>query len=55
MLMQVHDELMFEVPEEHAERACAIVKEIMENPFDKPLAVQLVVDAEVGRTWGDCK
>lgn len=55
LLLQVHDELIFEVPEDRAEEACTLVKEIMENPFDAPLRVQLKVDAEVGRTWGDCK
>ena len=55
MLMQVHDELMFEVPEENAEEARGIIQSIMENPFDKPLKVQLTVDAEIGKSWGECK
>ena len=55
LLGQIHDELIFEVPEVHAEAACAKVKYIMENPFDVPLRVQLVVDAQIGPSWGACK
>jgi len=55
LLLQIHDELVFEVPEAQATRACGIIKHIMENPFLKPLAVQLRVDAQVGRTWADAK
>jgi DNA polymerase-1 len=55
LLLQIHDELIFEVPAEHADRACAIVQEIMEDPFDEPLTVQLHVDAQVGDSWGECK
>ncbi|WP_426065658.1 DNA polymerase, partial [Escherichia coli] len=31
MLLQVHDELVFEVPEDELERLDALVKEVMEN------------------------
>ncbi len=50
MLLQVHDELVFEVPEEIADRFAQWVRETMENAYT--LAVRLKVDVGVGRTWG---
>ena len=55
LVLQVHDELVFEVNTAHAEESCAIIKDIMENPFKHPMRVQLAVDAEIGQRWGDCK
>lgn len=55
LVLQIHDELIFEVPELQAERACSIIVDKMENPFDEPLKVQLKVDANIGKSWGDCK
>ena len=49
MLLQVHDELVFEVPKEELEGIKALVKEAMENAFS--LAVPLVVDMGVGKNW----
>ena len=51
MLLQVHDELVFECPEREVERATLLVRECMERPY--PLDVPLVVDVGVGRTWSD--
>lgn len=55
MVMQVHDELVFEGPSENATAALAVVKDIMERPFldGSELKVPLVVDARVARTWAD--
>ncbi|MBB5516790.1 DNA polymerase-1 [Rubricella aquisinus] len=53
MLLQVHDELIFEVREGEAEATAAIVREVMEqaaNPAVK-LDVPLVVDAGTGLNW----
>jgi DNA polymerase-1 len=49
MIMQVHDELVFEVPEEEMERIETIVHEKMEHALE--LKVPLKVDIAVGRNW----
>jgi DNA polymerase-1 len=53
LIMQVHDELIVEAPEENAELACRILKEEMENAVK--LCVPLTVDAHFGKTWFDAK
>ncbi|MFW6089553.1 MAG: DNA polymerase I [Gemmatimonadota bacterium] len=53
MLLQVHDELLFEAPEEEAEALGAIVRELMEGAID--LDVPLRVDLGIGRSWYDSK
>ena len=49
LVLQVHDELIVECPEEEAEQVKALVKGEMERVAD--LAVPLVADAKAGRTW----
>src|SRR5262249_1514900 len=51
MLLQVHDELVFETPADEAERARALIREQMENAY--PLRVPLVVDIGVGESWAE--
>jgi len=51
MIMQVHDELIFEVPEARVDEVCADIKRIMEGAAD--LAVPLVVDVGVGMNWDE--
>jgi DNA polymerase-1 len=51
MLLQVHDELVFEAPEEEIESLRALVKEQMEQVH--PLKVPLLVDIGVGKNWRD--
>ena len=51
LILQIHDELLLEVPEEEAERAKALVKSMMENAL--VLDVPLVVDARLGATWAE--
>jgi len=51
MIIQVHDELVFDVPEKSAERVSACVKEIMSGII--PLKVPLTVDVECGKNWFD--
>ncbi|WP_199880605.1 DNA polymerase I [Bacillus massiliglaciei] len=53
MLLQVHDELIFEVPPEEVEIMEKIVPEEMENAIE--LAVPLKVDYSYGPTWFDAK
>uniref|UniRef100_A0A7S0HFB4 DNA-directed DNA polymerase n=1 Tax=Hanusia phi TaxID=3032 RepID=A0A7S0HFB4_9CRYP len=54
MLLQVHDELVFEVREGDEERAGKIVKRVMEDACSptRVLSVPLVVDIGVGTSWG---
>ena len=53
LIMQVHDELIVEAPEESAAKAAAILKEEMENAVQ--LKVPMTVDANIGKTWYDAK
>ncbi|HWG81094.1 MAG TPA: DNA polymerase I, partial [Stellaceae bacterium] len=55
MLLQVHDELVFEAPEDEAERAAAEIKRVMEGacaPVLK-LSVPLVVETGAAHNWDD--
>ncbi|TWA82722.1 DNA polymerase I [Azospirillum brasilense] len=51
MLLQVHDELLFEAPEAEAERAAALVRAVMEGAAT--LGVPLVADAGIGNNWDE--
>ncbi|MDP3764743.1 MAG: DNA polymerase [bacterium] len=51
MILQVHDELVFEVKEDVAEKYSKIVRNIMENVAD--IGVPLVAEIEVGKNWGE--
>jgi DNA polymerase-1 len=53
MLLQVHDELVFEVPPEEIEAMTQLVREHMENVVT--LQVPLVVDIGVGPNWLEAK
>ena len=53
MLLQVHDELVFEVPPEEVETMTQLVREHMENVVQ--LQVPLVVDIGVGPNWLEAK
>jgi DNA polymerase-1 len=53
MVLQVHDELVFEVPPEEKESATALVRAEMEGAYK--LAVPIVVDIGFGPNWGDAK
>ncbi len=51
MLLQVHDELIFEVPEAELEAMCELVPRIMAGALE--LSVPLKVDIKTGGNWGD--
>ncbi|EKV26882.1 DNA polymerase I [Caenispirillum salinarum AK4] len=51
MLLQVHDELVFEAPEAEAERAVAVIKAVMEGAAE--LSVPLEVEAGIADTWAE--
>ena len=51
-LLQVHDELIFEVPEDKVNEAVNFVQECMEQqPFEN-FDVPIIAAAEVGKTFG---
>ena len=51
LILQVHDELIVEAPQEEAERVRKLVKEEMESAAS--LAVPMEVDAKIGGDWGE--
>jgi DNA polymerase-1 len=51
LILQIHDELLLEVPEAEAEPAVHLVKSVMEGALS--LDVPLVADARVGRNWAE--
>jgi DNA polymerase-1 len=51
MILQVHDELIFETSPEEAKALEALVKEEMQNVW--PLQVPLAVDTQLGKNWLD--
>ena len=53
MLLQVHDELVFEVPESELETLDKLVKEVMEHAVS--LEVPLITDSSWGATWYEAK
>jgi DNA polymerase-1 len=55
MLLQVHDELLFEVPEAEIEQTTSVVREVMETAGDPvlSLAVPLIAEAGVGANWAE--
>ncbi len=51
MVLQVHDELIFEVREEKAEVFTREMKQAMENVY--PLTVPLIAETLIGKNWGE--
>jgi DNA polymerase-1 len=51
MILQVHDELVFEVPEARQDEVCRVVRDEMEHAWK--LNVPLVAETGVGRSWGE--
>ena len=49
MIMQVHDELVFEIPESQLDDYCNKLKAIMEDAAE--LSVPLIADVGVGDNW----
>jgi DNA polymerase-1 len=49
MLLQVHDELVFDVPQAELEKVSALVKSEMQGAVD--LSVPLLVEVGSGRNW----
>lgn len=51
LILQVHDELLFEIPEEDVDTMIPVLKKIMENIV--LLSVPLVVDVGIGNNWDE--
>jgi len=54
-LLQIHDELVFELPEDKADEAVAFIKECMETQPFPEFDVPIVAEASVGRNFGEMK
>ncbi len=52
MILQVHDELIFEVPDPELEEVKQLVHDVMINVM--PLKIPLVVDIHIGKNWKEC-
>lgn len=52
MILQIHDELIFEIPEEEIKVVEPLVRETMENVFK--LKIPLIVDITIGKNWKEC-
>ncbi|MEO7410429.1 MAG: DNA polymerase I [Sphingomicrobium sp.] len=50
MLLQVHDELLFEVPQGREEEAAAVIRRVMAEAAEPALKLDVALDVEVG--WG---
>ncbi|MEP3300931.1 MAG: DNA polymerase, partial [Roseibium sp.] len=55
MLLQVHDELIFEVPEDQVDATIPLVREVMEKACEPvlQLSVPLQVDARAADNWDE--
>lgn len=53
MLLQVHDELVLECPQEELEKTARVVQETMANAY--PLSIPLSTEARYGKNWGEMK
>jgi DNA polymerase-1 len=51
MVLQIHDELLFEVPEKEAEKFAKDIKTEMESVYK--LSVPLIADVKIGDNWGE--
>lgn len=52
MVLQIHDELIFEVPDSEIEAFVPLVKEAMQGVFQ--LKIPLLVDIAIGKNWKEC-
>lgn len=52
MVLQIHDELIFEAPDEEISELEPLVRQAMEGVFS--LKVPLIVDVAVGKNWAEC-
>lgn len=55
MLLQIHDEIIFECPEETADAAMEEIRMWMEHPFPTDLSVELKVEGKKAKNWASAK
>lgn len=57
LLLQIHDELIFEVDEDYIEKVSPKIREIMENVLseEQKKGVPIIVEGAVGKSWGEMK
>ncbi len=53
LILQIHDELIIEAPEEEKDKAAEILREEMENAYQ--FDVPVIADIHTGKTWYDAK
>ena len=53
LILQIHDELLFEIPNEIIEDCCTKIKNIMINTFS--LSIPIDVNISHGKSWYDTK
>ena len=53
LLLQIHDELVFEAPPEEIDTLAALVREEMNSAYE--MSVPLVVDVKTGANWAQCE
>jgi DNA polymerase-1 len=55
MLLQVHDELIFEVSDNHVDEVIPVIKSVMEQACEPAvkLSIPLIVDAGYGHSWAE--
>jgi len=51
MLLQIHDELLFEVPEEEVEEMQSLINDLMPRAIE--LCVPVKIEIKLGRNWGE--
>lgn len=52
LVLQIHDELLLEVPDEEIEEVMPLVRDVMQGAMT--LKVPLTVDVKVGKNWAEC-
>jgi DNA polymerase I len=55
MLLQVHDELLFQGPEDSDPQVSKHIEEVMANPGGLELLVPLTASGQCGKNWGEAK
>jgi len=51
-VLQIHDSILVECPQENADKVADLLKETMENIYPE-LKIKLKVDVTVGKNWGE--
>ena len=56
MILQVHDELVFDIPEDEKDIFTTLIRESMENVLgEKYTNIPIVVDIHSGKNWAEAK